>query len=199
MQKRYKSFMNIVKLKGIRNSLAINLLLLVFTAITGLQPALADGPLVTGTIDAGLLSETSPAAEAFVGTPGGTSTYTIPIAASDLTGSGSGWNLTITSTTFTSGANTLPTTASTITGVTANCVGTVPLNCSNSTLTNTITSLPTVPAATIVPTAVKFFGTAAGTGKGTYTVTPTISVAIPAATQLGAYLSTVTLAIASGP
>jgi hypothetical protein len=59
--------------------------------------------------------------------------------------------------------------------------------------------LPTVPANTIAPAAVKFFGTASGTGIGTYTVTPTISVAIPATANPGAYLSTVTLAIASGP
>lgn len=179
--------------------LCTGFLLLVFFTTMGTFSVRADGPIVTGTIIAGLLTETSPAAEAFTGSPGSTADYTIPIAVSDLTGSASGWNLTITSTTFTTalGGHTLPTNASIIASVTAVC--TVTGTCSQGTLTNTVGTLPGVPAGTTPPTPVKFFGTSAGTGTGVYTVTPSITVSIPATTTLGAYLSTVTLAVASGP
>jgi hypothetical protein len=50
-----------------------------------------------------------------------------------------------------------------------------------------------------VPTAVKLFNAAANTGMGAFTVTPTISVAIPANSYAGTYTSTVTVAVVSGP
>lgn len=53
----------------------------------------------------------------------------------------------------------------------------------------------TVPAATTAPTAVKFFNAAANTGIGTFTITPTIRVTLPANT----YTSTLTTTLVSGP
>jgi hypothetical protein len=159
--------------------------------------AFADTPGITGTVSAGALSETASASYTFSGTIGSTPTFTIPLSGSDLTGAAAGWNLTITSTTLTSGSNTIPTTASQITGITASC--TTAGTCSQASVTSGTTLPVTVPAATTAPTAVKFFSAAATYGSGVYTVTPTIAVTIPGSTKLGTYTSTYTLAIVSGP
>ncbi len=122
--------------------------------------------------------------------------YTVPLSVTDARGTGAGWNLTITSTTFTdSSSHTLATTASTITGVTSACVngGT----CTNP--TSTITYPLTVPAATSAPAAVKLFNASANTGMGRFTITPSINVAIPGNSYAGTYNSTVTVAAVSGP
>ncbi|HEX3455133.1 MAG TPA: WxL domain-containing protein [Gaiellaceae bacterium] len=115
----------------------------------------------------------------------------------DATGSGSGWNVTVTSTTFTTGGGSphlLSTTASNATGVSSSCAtGT----CTNP--TNSITYPLGVPAGSSAPTAVKLFNAAANTGMGNFTITPTISVSIPANTYAGTYTSTVTVAVVSGP
>ncbi len=123
-----------------------------------------------------------------------TTTYTLGVTVSDTTGSGNGWNLTITSTTFTTGTHTLSTTASTITAPTAACVGA----CTRPTVTG-ITYPFTIPAGSPIPTALKYFNAAATSGMGTMTVTATVTVAIPANTFHGVYTSTLTIAIVSGP
>jgi len=123
-------------------------------------------------------------------------TWSIPLSITDARGNGSGWNATITSTSFNDGAgHSLATTASSMTGVTSSCVagGT----CTNP--TNSETYPLTVPAAATAPTAVKFFDAAANTGMGRFTVTPSISVSVPGNVYAGTYSSTVTVAVASGP
>jgi hypothetical protein len=146
------------------------------------------------TNDVNALSEYA-ANATFSGTVGGTATYTLPISLTYQLTPAPGWNISITSTTLTSGSNTLPTTASTITSVTGSCTSSG--TCSSNSLTNTISSFPiTLPAGT---TAVKFFGTAAGTGQGAYTITPTFLVTIPATANPGSYTSTITLTAAVGP
>jgi hypothetical protein len=91
--------------------------------------------------------------------------------------------------------HTLSTSASSVTGVTATCAsGTT---CTNP--TNSISYPLTVPAAGTAPTAVKLFNAAANTGMGSFTVTPTVQVSIPANTYAGTYTSTVTVAVVSGP
>ncbi len=138
----------------------------------------------------------------FSGTPGSMATYNLPIALSYQLVPAPGWSLTITSTTLTSGGNTLPTNASSITSVTGVCTssGTCLGGVGGNTLTNTISGFPmTLPAAGTAPTAVKFFGTAVGTGTGVYTVTPSITVTIPGSARTGAYTSVITLLAASGP
>ncbi len=89
---------------------------------------------------------------------------------------------------------TLPATASAITGVTA--VGT---KSSYTAPTNGVTYALGVPAAPTAPTAVKLFNAAANTGMGQFTVTPTITVTVPANAYTGTYTSTLTLSIVSGP
>jgi hypothetical protein len=162
------------------------------------SPASAATSTVTGTITAGTLSLATSATPSFGVSLDGTdqtATYTVPATVTDATGSDSGWNLTVTSTQFTTGSQTLATTASTVTGVTNTCVG----GSTCTAATNAITYPVTVPAAGTPPAAVKFFNAAASTGAGKFTNTPTITVAVPANTHAGVYSSTLTLAAVSGP
>ena len=130
--------------------------------------------------------------------------YTLPTTVVDATGTGNGWNLTLTSTTFTTGggsAHLLATDASTITSVASSCItpGSGSITCTNP--TNAISYPLTVPAAASAPAAVKFFNAAANSGMGEFTVTPTIAIAIPANTYASSsgYSSTLTVAVVSGP
>lgn len=125
-------------------------------------------------------------------------TFTVPLAVSDTrTGAsaGLGWNTTITSTQFSNGTKTLPVGASTITAASSACANAG--LCTNP--TNTIVYPLAVPAGSGPPTAVKFFAAAAGTGKGVFTLTPTVSVAVPQNSYTGTYTSTLTISIVSGP
>jgi hypothetical protein len=159
--------------------------------------AFADSPIVNGTIIAGSLGGTTEVSYNIIGTPGSTITYTMPFISNDLRGTEAGWNLYITSTTFTGSAGTIPAGASTIIGTTVIC--TVATTCSNPILTNTITGVVALPAALgTPPTAVEFFKTPASTGAGIYTVIPTITVVIPGGTLIGTYTSTIILTISSG-
>lgn len=122
--------------------------------------------------------------------------YTVPLTLIDARGSGAGWNLTLTSTTFTNGSSqTLSTSASSVASVAMSCNtgGT----CTNA--TNSVTYPITVPAAATAPAAVKVFDSAANTGMGRFTITPTIDVAIPGNSYSGSYTSTLTVAAVSGP
>jgi hypothetical protein len=175
------------------------------TALVGaavLAPqAFAASATVTGTINAGSLGIATSATPSFTVTLDGsdkTPTYTVPSTVTDTTGSGSGWNLTITSTQFTTGGGspkTLATNASTVTGVANACTGTG--TCTSP--TNAITYPLGVPAAASAPAAVKYFNAAAATGAGQFTNTPTVQVAVPATASIGTYTSTLTLAAVSGP
>jgi hypothetical protein len=154
----------------------------------------------TANVSAGSLSLTSSAAPSVSATLNGTDqtpTYTMGLNANDETGSGTGWNLTITSTHFSTGGgspHTLPNGTSAITSITASCAqGT----CTNP--TNSVAYPLGVPAGASAPTAVKFFNAAADTGMGDFTVTPTVRVTILANAYAGTYTSTVTLAVVSGP
>lgn len=183
-----------------RISLRLGATMVAVAAFAFPASALAATAESTGTVTAGSLSLTTAAAPTFSATLNGTDqtpTYTLPMTVEDSTGSGSGWNTTITSTEFTTGGatpRTLSTTASSMTGVTSECAeGT----CTDP--TNAVTYPLTVPAGAEAPTAVKFFNAAEETGMGKFTVTPTVGVSIPANTYAGTYTSTVTLASVSGP
>jgi len=159
--------------------------------------ALAASATVTGTITAGSLTLATAAAPTFSAVLNGTdltSSYNLAMTATDSTGSGAGWNTTITSTQLTTGSHTLATTASSITGLTSVCAqGT----CTNP--TNSVTYPLGVPAGATPPTAVKFFNATTNTGMGQFTLTPAVQVAIPADTFAGTYTSTITLAVVAGP
>ena len=173
--------------------------LLVAAALALPGSALAAEATSTGTVEGGSLSLTTAAAPAFSATLDGTDqtpTYNLPLTVEDLTGTGAGWNTTITSTRFTTGGatpRTLSTSASSITGVTSACAGGT---CTNP--TNGISYPVAVPAGAEAA-AVKFFNAAAESGMGEFTLTPTVAVSVPANTYAGTYTSTITLASVSGP
>jgi hypothetical protein len=173
--------------------LGVAALVLAVVAVAGTVTATAT---VTG---AGSLSLSNGATASLSDTLDGTDqsvNYTLPLTMNDLRGSGAGWNLTMTSTTFNDGAgHTLATSASSIASAASAC--TVGGTCTNP--TNSITYPLTVPAAATAPAAVKVFNAAANTGMGRFTVTPSINVSIPGNSFAGAYTSTLTVAAVSGP
>ena len=150
----------------------------------------------------GGFSLTTTATPAFSVTLNGTDQ--IPAYIMDLTvdnsGLGStllGWNLTVTSTQFSTGGatpKTLATGASSITSVASSCAVGPCLAPTNSTTYPIL-----VPAGSTPPSAVKLFNAAAASGTGTFTITPTVKVAIPANAYAGSYTSTLTLTLATGP
>ncbi len=158
----------------------------------------------SGTIDAygcraGGLNLTPPSSLSFPSTAlngkNQTLTTTAPVSVDDETASGAGWNLTATSTTFTtSGAKTLPTTAATVTAV-ASAAGTG--NCTAA--ANSIAYPVTIPAAATAPAAVKIFDSAAATGGGPLNLTLSLSLAVPSKAVVGSYSSTWTFTLATGP
>lgn len=155
----------------------------------------------TATITGGTLTMTSPATLAFGtqvldGSPH-TLSATQALDVVDLTGSGAGWNITLTSTTFAAGGNSLAVGAATdFSAPTGLCD--VSLACTLA--TNGISSYPiTVPDAATAPTAVKIQNATAGTGLVGQTWTHTMKLAIPANARAGAYTSTWTYSIVNAP
>jgi WxL domain surface cell wall-binding len=128
-----------------------------------------------------------------------TTSYTLPVAVIDARGlaAGGGWNLTVTSTQFNAGSgHVFPTTASTITGVSAACGAGSTCTLPTNSISNTNLALP---SGSVAPTAVKFYNAATATGLGTSNVSATVSVAVPANVFQGTYTSTVTVSIVAGP
>jgi hypothetical protein len=117
----------------------------------------------------------------------------------DATGAGTGWNITATSTTFTTGGgspHTLSTSATTVQSApTVACDSSV--TCTAA--TNAITYPFVLPAATTAPTAAKLYNAAANTGMGNQTVTASFRLAVLANTYAGSYTSTWTYSLASAP
>jgi hypothetical protein len=170
---------------------------LLVAAIAAPAATAADVP-VTGTINPGSLSIATSATPSFAVTLDGTDKtghYTVPTTVTDATGSNAGWNLTITSTEFTTGSVTLADDASSITGVTNTCATT----CTAATATGAISYPVGIPAGASAPTAVKYFDADVASGAGQFTNTPAVDVAVPANATAGTYTSTLTLAAVSGP
>jgi hypothetical protein len=170
-------------------------------AITSSPSTTYGGVIATfyGSCGGGSLTFTPPSTVSFTAVTlnGKTQTTTASpaLTPSDTTGSGSGWNLTGTSTTFKNSASkTLPTTATQVTAASA--AG------SSSTCrlpTNAITYPLALPAGSTAPTAVKIYDATAGTGLGAATVTVTFTLTVPPSTYSGSYTSTWTLSLVSGP
>jgi hypothetical protein len=154
----------------------------------------------TANLTAGSLAFVSaPPAVSFSATLNGTNqavTTTQPLDVSDATGSGNGWNITATSTLFTSGSHTIAATATTIPSQpTVGC----DTNVTCTTATTNVTYPYSLPAAATAPTATELYNATANTGMGNQTVTPTWQLTIPGNTYAGNYTSTWTLSLVSGP
>lgn len=145
---------------------------------------------VSGTAGVSLTLPSNPSVSATLDGTDQTVSYAPVLGVVDARGSGAGWNLQISATTFSDGAgHTLV--PGTVTAATQACH-------SGSSCTAATNSGITLPL-TITGTAAKFFNAAANTGLGKIDVTPTVQVAIPGNTFAGTYTSTVTLAAATGP
>jgi WxL domain surface cell wall-binding len=119
-----------------------------------------------------------------------TASYAPLLGVVDARGSGAGWNLTISATSFSDGSgHTLN--PGTLTAVAQACH-------SGSSCSAATASGITYPLS-VSGTAAKFFNAAANTGMGKVDITPTVQVAIPGNAYAGTYTSTVTLAAATGP
>lgn len=146
-----------------------------------------------GTMSMQLTPVTQPTSVTLNGT-NQTETFSLPIVVDDDTGSGAGWDLTISLTTFTNSGHTLATDVAQI--------GSQPSDsCNGGTCTNPTVSSISYPLVLTADgsTTSKFFNATANTGMGNFTITPTFTVTIPANAYAGTYSSTFTVSITSGP
>ncbi|MGO9343003.1 MAG: WxL domain-containing protein [Acidimicrobiales bacterium] len=153
----------------------------------------------TATISGGTLNIVVPGTIGFSDTLNGlnqTTTAVLAMDVQDATGTGAGWNVTATSTQFTSGSNTLATNSVTVPSAPTD---TCDSGATCTPATNSVAYPYALPAGAGPPTATKLFNAAASTGQGDQTVTPTFSLAVPADTVPAAYTSTWTISVVSGP
>ena len=163
------------------------------------QPVAAGATAGTVTITGGTLTLVAPTTVGFAATlTGADQNVTSPQSFDvlDKTGTGLGWNLTATSTTFTAGTHLFSNTA-----VTEPVAPTQGCDASTAcTLATTNVSFPyTLPAAVTAPTATKIYNATVNTGLGGQTSVSTMQLAIPAATFAGSYTSTWTYSVVSAP
>jgi hypothetical protein len=170
-----------------------------------IAPLTADATGATSNISGGSLSfVNAPANVTFNTTLNGTNQVaTTPqtFDVGDSTGSGSGWNITATSTSFTTGGAIPHVLANDSVSIQA--VGVPSASCDNNvtctTATNNITYPYALPADTSAPTASKMFNADVDTGLGNQSLSPTWSLSLPANTYAGTYTSTWTFSLVSGP
>ncbi|MBO9534849.1 MAG: WxL domain-containing protein [Solirubrobacteraceae bacterium] len=179
-------------------TLAAASLLLALSGAESASAATADATVTGGTLS---FINSTPSNVTFPGVTLNGSNQTVSqtqtLDISDARGTGVGWNVTATSTLFTSSGNTLPAGATTI-------ASTPGVACDASVTCTVATpsgmSYPyTLPAAAVAPAATKMYNAAANTGLGAQTVTPTWTLAVPASARAGTYTSTWTFSLVSGP
>ena len=172
-------------------------------ACTNVPSAASPGPatsctIITETVTGGNYTLTAPANVTATGTTlNGTdqsSTYSVALATGDNTGSGAGWNETISQSVFTNVGAT-----HTIGGVAqVSAVAEVPGPGTSTAPTGTQPTLPlTVPDETGTP--VVFQTAAIGSGLGNFVVTPTVTFAVPASTYADTYTATAEVDLTAGP
>ncbi len=169
-------------------------------------------------MNAGTLTLTSPGSLNWAATLNGTNQSVVDVTpadqqltVNDATGTGAGWHVTTSATTFTNGTHTLAnsgtflttgslTSASATTSPTATCVATCTLP------TNTTTYPVAITTAPVTPSSFTIYDTALGTGLGQITLGGSTNpnpfgwwVNVPSNAFAGAYTSTVTMAIVSAP
>lgn len=194
--------MRLLKHRSMRFYLMFFLILTMAIGGSAIAAFADSGTSATVAVTGGSLSETGPSTVS--ATPvtltgdDQTTSYALGLTVNDPRGSGAGWNLTITSTLFDDGAgHQLASNASSINGAPSVLCISGGGHCTNP--TNSVTYPVGVPAASPAPVAVKFFNAAVNTGLGKFTITPTVTIAIPANTIAGTYTSTVSVAVVSGP
>lgn len=174
----------------------------------------------TVTLSAGTLTLTSPASLTWSGTETGTNQSLVDVVGADqaltvndATGSGAGWHITTSATTFTSGTNTFPdpgtfvftgsvSSVTATTAPTASCV--VAGQCTLP--TDTTTYPVAITTAATSPTPVTTYDASATTGLGQILIGGSTQpnpvgwwVNVPGSARAGTYTSTITMEIISGP
>ncbi len=193
-----------------KRSLGFYLFFMLLLAVTAMSAvaAYADSGTATATVKAGGLTEANAMNKVKLSLANKKNakvvSYSLPITVIDARGSGVGWNLMITSTTFLHAdedkdkkKDRLPANASSITGVSASC-GTNS-TCTSPTKSNSISYPLLIPAGTTAPPPVKFFDATAHSGLGKFSIVIMVNVSVPAKTESGIYTSTISITIASGP
>jgi hypothetical protein len=132
-------------------------------------------------------------------------------AVGDSTGSGDGWNVTVTATTFTNGSHTLPNTGTFSTNGSLTSLGATAapsITCISScvTPTNQVVYPVAVTTAPSSPVAAVIYSAAVGTGSGSFTIGGSSAahpvgwwLDIPPNAFAGTYTSTITFAVGTGP
>jgi WxL domain surface cell wall-binding len=156
-------------------------------AVAGTMTATAT---VTGTAGISLNLPSGPSFSSTLDGTDQTVSYSPVLGVVDARGTGAGWNVQISATTFSDGFGH---------SLAAGQVSSVASACkAGSTCTAPTSSGITYPL-TISGTAAKFFSAALNTGLGKVDVTPTIDIVVPGNAYAGTYTSTVTLAATTGP
>ena len=115
----------------------------------------------------------------------------------DDTGSGTGWNITATSTAFTSGSHSLADSA-----VTVDTPPDVTADDGAGTIVPAVSTVVypyTLPAGATAPAATELFNASTDSGLGHQTATASMALAIPRTTYSGTYTSTWTYSLVSAP
>jgi hypothetical protein len=160
------------------------------TSVAALAGNLTATATVSGTAGISLNLPSGPSLTDTLDGTDHTDTYAPVLSIIDARGTGAGWNITVSATTFLDGSgHTLA--PGTVSSVASACHAA-------STCTAATSSGITYPL-TITGTAAKFFNASATTGLGKVDVTPSIDVLIPGNAFAGTYTSTVTLAATAGP
>lgn len=145
---------------------------------------------VTGTAGISMNMPSNPSVSTTLDGTDQTVSYAPVLGVVDARGSGAGWNLQISATSFSDGSG--HTLAPGVVSAAAQACH------SGSTCTAATNSGITLPL-TVSTTAAKFFNAAVGSGLGKIDVTPTVQVQVPGNAYAGTYTSTVTLAATTGP
>jgi len=166
----------------------------------------------------GTLTLTSPSSLAWSATLNGSNQGAVDTVAtnqqfsvSDQSGSGAGWHITVSGTTFTSSGHTLPNSGTfvltgSVTSVTATTAPTATCVTSCTPPTDTTTYPVAITTATSSPTPATVYDVSAGSGIGPVTLGGSSAANpvgwwtdIPANARSGSYTSTVTVEVVSGP
>ncbi|SRR6266851_4741184 len=172
----------------------------------------------TVTLTAGTLTLTSPSSltwastltgldQSVVDTVSGDQQYTV----TDATGSGAGWHVTTSATTFTNGSHALPNsltfvTTGSVTSITATSAPTASCSGTCSLPSNSTTYPVAITTAASSPVPVTIYDTAAASGLGQIVIGGSTQpnpvgwwANIPANASAGSYTSVITMAVISGP
>ena len=178
------------------------LVVLLIPVIAGSATAYADSGTATVAVNGGSLTESNATNQISLKLSKKIhlANYALPITMIDARGSGGGWNLMITSTTFRyvnrdTDKDRLSTTASHVVGVSASCGA-------HSTCTvpaNSISYSLVIPAASTPPPPVKFFNAARYTGLAKFILMMMVNVQVPKNVETGIYACTIVISVANGP